>query len=884
MDKLHVISHTHWDREWYLTFQQFRMKLVDLIDNLLDRLDTDPDFKIFNMDGQTIVLEDYLQIKPYNEQKIRDYIKEGRITVGPWYQLNDENLVSGESTIRSLLIGHQIAKDFGHVSKVGYLPDQFGNISQMPQIFQGFGIESSVIGRGYNIDREKDKTEFLWIGSDGSTVTTTLMACWYNNAQCFPEDTKEALVYTMEIYDRHKKMSDTSHLLFMNGVDHLEPQQEVGKIIKKVNPKLKGAKLVHDSMENYCKELLEEIKDKKIPLKEVTGELRQDMFLAGTLSSRPFIKQKNNFCEQLLEKNVEPLNTFSMICGEKYYYDFIRYAWKHLMENHPHDSICGCSIDEVHAQMDTRFEEVKQLALDLQKRALKDITKHIKTKDYDLVVFNTQNHSRTEKVCAEIDIELSAPERVQTGFPDREKDFQNFIMKDCLGNPVKFKILNTDIRHLPVYDPHELPLTGIYRHFDVEFIAEEIPAFGYKTYSIEKAPNEKKICNSLSGEYVDRCISNGIVSVRVAEGNSIVITNLENDVEIYNANIIEDIADIGDEYRYASPKVDRVILNNNSLTEVSVIDNSPVSSTLVCKYDLKIPECFDYENNKRSERLVSCPVTVEYTVEAKSDVVKIKTTFKNNAKDHKVRALFPSECETDYCLAEMPLDVVKRDIRAPKDWQESSRVNPLKTWFALEDEDKFIGILSKGLQEYEILPDDLNTMALTLFRSVNKISNEGDSGSVIYTPDAWYFGKHVFEYGVYLSDKKYSAKSQVENNIVNVAHDFNAPMVAVQSNATEKGKTKKTATMNPINNFLAVSDERIILSALKRAENNDGVVLRMYNPYFEDIKSVEIKFFKAKSADLVNLNEEFIKKLSMKNETVKIDFGAKKIITIKFKE
>jgi len=164
---MHVISHTHWDREWYLTFQQFRMRLVDLIDNLLNLLERDEDFKYFNFDGQTIVLEDYLEIKPQNEAKLRQYIQEGRILVGPWYQLNDEFLVSGESTIRSLLIGHLIAEDFGSVTKIGYLPDQFGNISQMPQIFQGFGIDNCLFGRGLQLVDGR-KTEFIWESPDGS--------------------------------------------------------------------------------------------------------------------------------------------------------------------------------------------------------------------------------------------------------------------------------------------------------------------------------------------------------------------------------------------------------------------------------------------------------------------------------------------------------------------------------------------------------------------------------------------------------------------------------------------------------------------------------------------------------------------------------------------
>ena len=159
MSVLHVISHTHWDREWYFTFQKFRVRLVDLIDHVLDILDSDPDYNCFNLDGQTIVLEDYLQIKPENRERIARYVREGKILVGPWYQLNDEFLVSGESTVRSLLIGHRISREFGATMKLGYLPDQFGNISQMPQIFNGFGIDTAIFGRGLQLvgDRKMER-------------------------------------------------------------------------------------------------------------------------------------------------------------------------------------------------------------------------------------------------------------------------------------------------------------------------------------------------------------------------------------------------------------------------------------------------------------------------------------------------------------------------------------------------------------------------------------------------------------------------------------------------------------------------------------------------------------------------------------------------------
>jgi alpha-mannosidase len=120
---IHLVSHTHWDREWYLTHEQFRFRLVALVDRLLDLLDANPDYKHFHLDGQTIVLEDYLEIRPEQEPRLRKAIEEGRILIGPWYVMPDEFLVSGEALVRNLLRGHRISREFGTPMPVGYLPD-----------------------------------------------------------------------------------------------------------------------------------------------------------------------------------------------------------------------------------------------------------------------------------------------------------------------------------------------------------------------------------------------------------------------------------------------------------------------------------------------------------------------------------------------------------------------------------------------------------------------------------------------------------------------------------------------------------------------------------------------------------------------------------------
>ena len=156
MRKGKLVLHTHWDREWYLPLENFRMRLVDLIDNLLDILDKDNQYR-FHLDAQTIVLEDYLAIRPHRRSILEKHIREGRILVGPWYVQNDFYLSSGEATVRNLLIGMKTAEKFGKCAMVGYTPDQFGLCSQLPQIFAGFGIKYHLFGRGYSLFEKTEK-------------------------------------------------------------------------------------------------------------------------------------------------------------------------------------------------------------------------------------------------------------------------------------------------------------------------------------------------------------------------------------------------------------------------------------------------------------------------------------------------------------------------------------------------------------------------------------------------------------------------------------------------------------------------------------------------------------------------------------------------------
>jgi alpha-mannosidase len=403
MPTLHLISHTHWDREWYLTFQQFRLKLVHLVDGLLDILDHDKDFKYFMLDGQTIVLDDYLLMRPERETDLRRYIKNGRILIGPWHILPDEFLVSPEATIRNLLLGERTTRKFGLKMMVGYIPDPFGHIGQMPQILRGFGIETSCLMRGL----ADEPCEFWWEAPDGSRLFMAYLRNGYGNTAMLTAAEPERFTNQIrEARDDLAPYSAADHLLLMYGTDHMEPPRETSQAIAFSKGKLDGDVLIHSTLPEYLAAVQSSIVNRQSEIPTVTGELRQSKrtpMLPGVLSARMWIKQRNRACETLLEKWAEPFSTWQELVSASALHssppnqqsstlaahasagvinrksEILRQTWRLLMENHPHDSICGCSIDQVHDEMKVRFDQVDQIGEEITKQSLETLATSINT-------------------------------------------------------------------------------------------------------------------------------------------------------------------------------------------------------------------------------------------------------------------------------------------------------------------------------------------------------------------------------------------------------------------------------------------------------------------------------------------------------------------------
>src|SRR3954464_7184989 len=307
MLNIHVVSHTHWDREWYLTHEQFRFRLVALVDRLLDLLDADPNYKYFHLDGQTIVLEDYLEIRPEQEARLRTAIGDGRILIGPWYVMPDEFLVSGESLIRNLLRGHRISRQFGTPMPVGYLPDLFGHVGQMPQIWRQFGLDNTILWRGFG----GPAAEYWWEGPDGSRLLMMhLPPEGYCNATRVVFDADAMMARAQEKIDFEKRRTRTGQALLMNGVDHVEPHTAIPSLIEKLSS-ISGQRAIHSTLPDYVAAVRSAVERDRPALEAIAGELRGGTdyanLLPGVLSARVYLKQQNAHVQTLLESYAEPL-------------------------------------------------------------------------------------------------------------------------------------------------------------------------------------------------------------------------------------------------------------------------------------------------------------------------------------------------------------------------------------------------------------------------------------------------------------------------------------------------------------------------------------------------------------------------------------------------
>lgn len=850
----HLISHTHWDREWYMPYEYHHVLLVELMDKLLETLDHDPDYRYFHLDGQTIILEDYLQVRPEQKEKLEAYIKEGRIHIGPWYVLQDEFLTSSEANIRNLLIGHRDAKPFGVISKSGYFPDSFGNMGQAPQILKQAGIHAAMFGRGVKPTGfnnmvgeagtyESPYSEMIWKSPDGSEVLGILFANWYSNGIEVPTDKEQAKLYWDKKFADAEAFASTPHLLFMNGCDHQPIQTDLPQALRTASELYPEVEFKHSNFDEYVAALEGQLPD---DLVTIEGELRSQHTdgwgtLVNTASARIYLKQMNQQCQTLLEKVAEPLAAFAHLDGElDYPHHLFTYGWKLLMKNHPHDSICGCSVDEVHREMVTRFEKSRHVTERIVAQSTEAIAKAIHTKSVaawtdkaiPFIVFNTTGWDRTGTVTVDL---ITAKKYFPEGPTPQslakelqKQSVEGYVVLDDQGARIP-----AIIEDLGVHFGYELP-KGRFRQpymarkVKVIFQAKQVPALGYQTYalstdsgSVEAVPDQVQVHGNT--------MENGLLHVNVEDNGSLTIRDKRTDRLYKGLNIFENTGDIGNEYVYRQPEGEAVLTTSNLKAEIHVIEHSPFRAVIQSVLKWEIPagadELFEQEKGElvlfterkaqRVQQTVPLVLTTRYILEANSGLVQVQTSFNNKAKDHRLRAIFPSDIKAEKHFVDSIFEVAERDTKPAAEWTNPSNCQHQHAFVSVSDGSHGLTIANKGLNEYEVLQDDRGTIAVTLLRAVSEL---GDWG-VFETPDAQCLGEHMVEYAIIPH-----AGDGISSGAFHEAYRYQIPWTSVQTGLHE-------GTLPSSHQWLSWKESHpaLAFSTLKMSEESGDLIVRWYN-------------------------------------------------------
>jgi len=866
----HIVSHSHWDREWYFAFDRFRAMLVDMVEDLLALLKRDPEFKSYTLDGQLAAVMDYLEIRPDRADEIRRLVERKRLFIGPWYVLSDEFLSSGESHIRNLLFGFRWGNGLGGVMRIGYIPDQFGHIAQMPQILQGFGIDAAMIYRGFGGEGGQESSEYRWVSPNGSSVLMHHLPRDGYSAGYFGSDDEQGILQKFERLRRElDARATTSQRLFFNGGDHHWPDETVSTAVKVLRNHY-DAEIIHSNFVDYFNALKRELRGgEKLPT--LIGETRfgyRHAFavLGGVFSSRMYLKQLNVTCQTMLERYLEPLNVLASLEGMRSRTPQIEQAWKYVIQNQDHDAICGTSVDEVHQEMVVRYNKALQIGEHVKAECFAQLLpydEHAHQDDRYIFVFNPSPFVRTDVV--EVNIDFFLQDVIVGLNPEVKVDeklpaVKSLRLLDVDDGEVPYQVLDRRESFGITYSKHDYPHQTLVDRFSILLQVKETPSLGWKGLRVVKAEVRPQFAAEVrAGNFF---IENDSLRVEATAEGMIKLTDKRTGLVYQEVNFFEDSGDVGDEYTYSYPETDECFTSNQFPARVRVLENGPLRASLKIEHRMVVPKAVSRDEKSRSLEKAELPISTVLSLNPTSCRVDVKTTVQNAIKDHRLRALFATDIQSTTSFAETPFAVVKREHQAYDvsqfPFEHPAKVAPMQRFVTISDAKKGLTLIVKGLPEYELKLDEPGTIALTLLRCVGKLSGRnlitrpgGAAGWWSETPEAQCQGMHTFEYSLY---PHASVEMETWSSILKEVEFFTAPPLVV------KRKNEQTILGA---SFLSVRPDHLLLSALKEAEDRNGVIVRVSNPVGSEIEG-RISFQRlVKEAYLAKLNEENIKPLTI---------------------
>ena len=897
--KIHVIPHSHWDREWYFTTSRSKVYLMKDLGDVLNTLENDPEFKYFMVDAQGSLLDDYIKWGPQDKERISKLVNDGRLVIGPWYTQTDQLVISGESIVRNMYYGMKRCESFGKYMNVGYVPDSFGQSGNMPQIYRQFGIEDTLFWRGVSDDMVKH-TDYNWRGDDGSVVFTTQIPFGYYIGGNIPEEPEEnEEFWQKECLEKAGGRSATRHIYFPNGFDQAPVRTNLPQLVKERNEKDPENEYVISCIEDYIKD----VKSENPELEEVQGELviaKHMRIHKSIFSSRSDLKVMNTQIQNYVTNVMEPLLTISYNLGNEYPHEAVAEIWKLLFENAAHDSIGSCISDTANEDVYVRYKQARDIAVNLVELHSRLIATNVKNDaDMTFTAINTLPQKRKDTVI------------VKTYVPGGK-----FAIIDEKGNDVDYTIIKS--RDLTDYVLSQTIMLDPSRKFYVPdqvlevtmaIKANDVPALGYVQYSIDTQKDSHK-------ETADKkVLENKYYTIEVEENGSLTIVDKANNVTYKNQGILVENGDDGDSFNYSPPRKDMEVFSNESKCTVK-ISGSDIYDQAEIHFDMVVPADLD----ERAEGKVSVTMLVDMTVALRKDskVIDFNVKVDNKGLSHRLCVLFDSQIVSAFNYADQQFGLIKRPNYYEKEmklymesmnnktekkagiqelanwandqstWQEPPiSIEPTQSYVSLTDGKTGIAVIPQGVREYEVLDD--SKIRLTLFRTYGFMGKENliyrpgrASGErIIETPAAQLLKEMEFNFGFtsYAGDIN-------DSDIDTLAKQYNTNLEVYTYAEFLNGRLifsqREIEGQNAKIHSLFETEGNLVVSAVKKAEEDDGYIIRLYNGKDHKDLDDKIKFnFDIKEAYYTNLKEEKTEEIKVENNTISVkELSHCKFVTI----
>ena len=897
--KIHVIPHSHWDREWYFTTSRSKVYLMKDLGDVLNTLENDPEFKYFMVDAQGSLLDDYIKWRPQDKERISKLVNDGRLVIGPWYTQTDQLVISGESIVRNMYYGMKRCESFGKYMNVGYVPDSFGQSGNMPQIYRQFGIEDTLFWRGVSDDMVKH-TDYNWRGDDGSVVFTTQIPFGYYIGGNIPEEPEEnEEFWQKECLEKAGGRSATRHIYFPNGFDQAPVRTNLPQLVKERNEKDPENEYVISCIEDYIKD----VKSENPELEEVQGELviaKHMRIHKSIFSSRSDLKVMNTQIQNYVTNVMEPLLTISYNLGNEYPHEAVAEIWKLLFENAAHDSIGSCISDTANEDVYVRYKQARDIAVNLVELHSRLIATNVKNDaDMTFTAINTLPQKRKDTVI------------VKTYVPGGK-----FAIIDEKGNDVDYTIIKS--RDLTDYVLSQTIMLDPSRKFYVPdqvlevtmaIKANDVPALGYVQYSIDTQKDSHK-------ETADKkVLENKYYTIEVEENGSLTIVDKANNVTYKNQGILVENGDDGDSFNYSPPRKDMEVFSNESNCTVK-ISGSDIYDQAEIHFDMVVPADLD----ERAEGKVSVTMLVDMTVALRKDskVIDFNVKVDNKGLSHRLCVLFDSQIVSAFNYADQQFGLIKRPNYYEKEmklymesmnnktekkagiqelanwandqstWQEPPiSIEPTQSYVSLTDGKTGIAVIPQGVREYEVLDD--SKIRLTLFRTYGFMGKENliyrpgrASGErIIETPAAQLLKEMEFNFGFtsYAGDIN-------DSDIDTLAKQYNTNLEVYTYAEFLNGRLifsqREIEGQNAKIHSLFETEGNLVVSAVKKAEEDDGYIIRLYNGKDHKDLDDKIKFnFDIKEAYYTNLKEEKTEEIKVENNTISVkELSHCKFVTI----